>query len=77
MGTSKTYKNGPGWAEPNTPGNIENAKKSISKGPIVTAEGTHSSGAEESSRGGLKAKASTRYKSGKISLKSNGIYGQS
>ena len=78
MGQSKTYKGGPSWAEPNTPGNIENAKMSHSKGhPIVTAEGTYTSGADDYGRKGLKAKASTRTKSGKITVKASGLHGQS
>ena len=40
MGTSKTYRKGPGWEARNTPG----AEPKVSKGAIVNAEGTHMSG---------------------------------
>ena len=67
MGSSKTSRSGPGWASPNQPGNIANAKSSYSKGSPNTAEGTLMSGSE-SGRSGLPASARNKSAKGKAAV---------
>lgn len=68
MGSSKSSRGGPGWAAPNQPGNIANAKSSYSKGSHSTAEGTHESGGG-SMRAGLSKGARNKSSSSKSSVK--------
>ena len=70
MGTSKTYRAGPGWEKRNTPG----AAPKVSKGAIVHAEGTHMSGYDESGRKGLRKGTRQKSRSGGMSAKNPGIH---
>lgn len=76
MGSSKSSRGAPGWASPNQPGNIANAKSRYSKGSPNTAEGTHMSGSE-SMRSGMKSGARNKSSSSKSSVKNSGPYGRS
>ena len=74
MGTSKTYRGGPGFQAANTPGQKADARQTYSKGSRSTAEGTM-----ESSGGSLRGGAGGQKKSGKSksSVKNTGPYGMS
>lgn len=73
MGTSKTFRAGPGWEKRNTPG----AAPKVSKGAIVHAEGTHMSGADEYGRMGMRKGTRKKSKHGKMSAKNPGPHGYS
>ena len=75
MGSSKTSRSGPGWAAPNQPGNIANAKQTYSKGSRSTAEGTHENSGPKMR--GSTSKAGNKSSSSKGSAKNSGPYGQS
>lgn len=72
MGTSKSYRGGPGWEPRNTPGKATKP----SKGSKSTAEGTHMSGGQ-SGRTGMKNTARKKSKSGGMSAKNPGPHGYS
>ena len=65
MGTSKSFRGGPGWQGRNTPGKATKA----SKGSHSTAEGTHTSGYDDSGRAGMKNTARRKSKSGRTGPK--------
>ena len=74
MGTSKSYKMGPGWESRNTPSGNTKA----SRGAVVKSEGTAMSGKGDFGRSGMKN--SSRQKSKQISgggAKNKGPYGRS
>lgn len=74
MGTSKTYRAGPGYQKANTPGQKADAKMSYSKGSKSTAEGTHmsSGGGGRAGHGGRNKSSSSR-----SGAKNVGPYGRS
>lgn len=73
MGTSKSYKEGPGWEDRNTPG----ADSKISKGSKSAAEGTHMSGEDDWGRKGMSNTARKKSSSGETPYKTKTPAGQS
>lgn len=73
MGSSKTFRGSPGYESRNTPG----AEPKVSKGAIVRAEGTHTSGYDQSGRKGLRSGARQKSRSGMTAAKNSGPYGRS
>ena len=73
MGSSKTFRKSPGWAENITP----RGKYSPSKGSKSSAEGTHQSGENDWGRKGMSNIARKKSKSGKTSVKAKVPSGRS
>jgi len=73
MGKSKSYRGGPAFQGRNTPG----AETTPSRGSHSDGEGTKMSGTDGYGRMGMSKGTRAKSKSGKVSAKAKGIYGQS